>query len=791
VAPEKGRIVEESLPEAYVIACLVHGDGLRALDLIEEFGPLPQYAPHLAAAAGRLLADGQDEAGRQLAARAVELDDQCALAHSVIGRVLTSRNERSAVAAAEAALRRAAELDPHELPARVALVLLYLRQERLLEALPYIEEAVAAAPWDEGAREALKRLRKALEIALKSTPDLSLSPDSHNEDEPPSAVTRQQLADAASRLRRLAADAHHRCAAARPPSLSLCLITRNEAHNLPRVIGSVCGLATEVIVVDTGSTDTTVKIARRLGARVDQFTWIDDFAAARNHSLKLATGEWILVLDADDEMAGESVPALREWLRYAPDVDVVGLYRRYSYPGMSRDSVSVQPRLFRNGRGLHYEGAIHERLVRADGQPAQPAVTLTVTHHHHGIDSREAVFGRHARNLPILLRSLEQDPDDIRTLYYVGTTHFEKEEWDQAVSYLRASIERAGKEIDLVRKTYGCLGFALFKAGKPLDAERVLREGLEWYPYYPDLWFCLGLVLDSLGRLEEAADAHEAALRGRYGPGLNWHDWTTREEKPHIALCELRLSLGDLDAASRHLEAAERFTGPKPQYATIRQAIEQSRAEKAREAQEQARRRARLEQSFSSGDVQAGVGLTELALEAGETERAVELTHAWIQKDPGSTEAWVARGMALLASGSAEEALASFQKAAQMRPDPGAWRGQANAFRALARAVDAERALRHALALDPEDGQTEQQLGELYLAQQRWDEAAGCFQRSLERQDDRWSAWLGLGNALLRVGNLPVAINCYQRAATLSGGNLAVRVALGEARACLSPPAAS
>lgn len=780
----------EALPEAYVFACLVHGDWQRSLDLIEEFGPLPDYAPHLVETAVRLLGEGELDAAVRVALRAVELDPAFALGHSVLGRALLASPVGAApvsggandapAASTEAALRRAAELDPQEVPARVALATLYLQQNRLLEARPYVEQALAAAPWDAEAQEALKRLRKAVEAAAKAGAGARSSVGE-------ATIDRQAFERAASELRRLAAQVHQRCAAVRLPTVSLCLITKNEAENLPRVIGSVQGLATEIIVVDTGSTDDTVKVARRLGARVDFFEWVDDFAAARNQSLKLATGDWILVLDADDEFQRESTVALRQWLSRVPEVNVVGLYRRYPYPGLERDSVSIVPRLWRNGRGLRYEGAIHEKLVTADGQTAPADVTLTVTHCHHGIDGRETLEGRHERNLPILLRTLERSPGDPRILYYVGITHYERAAWSEAVPYLRAAVDALGKEIDLTPKAYGCLGFALLKANRPQEAEAALCEGLESHPLYPGLWFCLGMALDNLGRLEEAAAAHEAALRGRFGPSVNWHDWDCREVKPHVALCDLRLSLGDTEAARRHLEAAEAFTGPKPQYEQIRQAIEQTRKEQELRAQERETEVARLQAEFASGNPEAGIRLVELMLGGGETDRARAVVDAWGEANGCTPEALIARGRVLLVSGATEEALASFVGASEARPGwAEAWRATAAALRAAGRTAEAEEALQHAMSIDVDDEQTLPLLGELYLEQQRWDDAARCFQRSVERQDGLWAHWLGLGKARLHAGNLPAAISCYQRAASLSGGNAAVRMALGEARAYLA-----
>ena len=87
-----------------------------------------------------------------------------------------------------------------------------------------------------------------------------------------------------------------------PMRVSLCMIARNEGATLSRCLSSIAGLADEIIVVDTGSLDNTREIARQLDARVHEFPWVDDFAAARNESLRHATGDWILWLDGDEYM---------------------------------------------------------------------------------------------------------------------------------------------------------------------------------------------------------------------------------------------------------------------------------------------------------------------------------------------------------------------------------------------------------------------------------------------------------------------------------------------------------
>lgn len=89
--------------------------------------------------------------------------------------------------------------------------------------------------------------------------------------------------------------------------ISACYIVKNEAENLARSIDSLQGVADEIVVADTGSTDNTMEVARQLGAAVYSFPWQEDFAAARNFALSKATGDWLILLDADEYLDRKSV----------------------------------------------------------------------------------------------------------------------------------------------------------------------------------------------------------------------------------------------------------------------------------------------------------------------------------------------------------------------------------------------------------------------------------------------------------------------------------------------------
>lgn len=142
-------------------------------------------------------------------------------------------------------------------------------------------------------------------------------------------------------------------------SLSVCLLTRNDESRLTRLLPSVAGIADEVLVADTGSTDRTAAVARSFGARVLSAGWDDDYSQARNHAIDQADGDWILWFNADEELDRTTVPALRGCLA-RPDALAYELrVWDYARPEPSAWSETLQPRLFRNGRGIAYRGRIH------------------------------------------------------------------------------------------------------------------------------------------------------------------------------------------------------------------------------------------------------------------------------------------------------------------------------------------------------------------------------------------------------------------------------------------------
>jgi tetratricopeptide (TPR) repeat protein len=207
------------------------------------------------------------------------------------------------------------------------------------------------------------------------------------------------------------------------PRLSVCLIVKNEEQFLARCLASIKDVATQIVVVDTGSTDRTVEIAKQFGAEVHSFAWNDDFSAARNAALERATGDWVLSLDADEELLPEHKETLR---REMQDAGAMAFRLPIIDKGREDEGCSFVPRLFRNAPGLFFLGRVHEQVfssvqVRAQEWNLKHDLGKT-TLLHHGYQ-KEVVASRNKveRNLRLLELAVKELPNDPNLLMNLGS----------------------------------------------------------------------------------------------------------------------------------------------------------------------------------------------------------------------------------------------------------------------------------------------------------------------------------------------------------------------------------
>jgi len=291
--------------------------------------------------------------------------------------------------------------------------------------------------------------------------------------------------------------------------VSFCTIVKNEQHNLPRCLASIQPYVNEIIVVDTGSEDKTVEVAHQYGAQVQHFTWCDDFAAARNYAITQAGGDWILMLDADEELVVEAED-WRNQLTLAPDILAYWLFLTDIH-----QPITALPtlRLFRNLPELRYAGRYHEQLKYHNQLIKDSAIkTLSgVKILHYGYSNEQLLEKHLTRDIPLLECVRQQEPLSLLLLgtladAYLRTDQLEKAQecWAEAFERLTPNLITGTlpEETVHLRALLFTIGANFLHAHQDYETTLLLcQKSLEWFPNYPPLNHLTGILLRELGFL--------------------------------------------------------------------------------------------------------------------------------------------------------------------------------------------------------------------------------------------------------------------------------------------------
>ncbi len=296
------------------------------------------------------------------------------------------------------------------------------------------------------------------------------------------------------------------------PRLSLCMIVRNEEKNLPSCLDSVRGLADEVIIVDTGSTDATRDIARDRGARVIEIVWENHFSRARNTGLEAARGKWILVLDADETLPETSRQQIRQLIAQ-PANRAFNLVQKNLLDG-GKNHVSVQAvRLFPNHPRVRYEREIHEQVNTSLERQRIPIVDTAIDFIHTGYVEGAVLRGKTERNRAIIHAALEREPDgDPNLRYFYASSFFDAQEFERAAEEYEECARRSAanyKKLEAAAKIKAAQ--AWFLAGK-LERAAALLQRLDPGGMHPLAVELLGEIAAKRGNIEEAVRWQEHLL---------------------------------------------------------------------------------------------------------------------------------------------------------------------------------------------------------------------------------------------------------------------------------------
>lgn len=312
------------------------------------------------------------------------------------------------------------------------------------------------------------------------------------------------------------------------PKISLCVIVKDEERVLPRMLRSVQGVVDEIVVVDTGSTDGSVDVARSFGARVLHEEFADDFSAVRNVALAAATHPWILVLDADEVLVPGSGRILRA---AAADDRLAGAYLRFENDlGGGRTHVCGLMRFFRNDPSIRFEYVIHEQALpsiaayaRANGRRLTQLDQVRVYHDGY-LATRRDERNKDARNERLFRKQVERFPDHTYSWYKFGDflRRFPQRR-DEAVSMLEraeqllvAMPDAVARDLSFPAEVHALLALERDKLGRTDAALDTAIRGRERFGETPNLLYVLGHLFTKTRRWHEAFVAY-ARLRSHDG----------------------------------------------------------------------------------------------------------------------------------------------------------------------------------------------------------------------------------------------------------------------------------
>ena len=276
------------------------------------------------------------------------------------------------------------------------------------------------------------------------------------------------------------------------PTLSLCMIVKNEEKFLPRCLESVKDHVDEIIIVDTGSTDSTVEIAKRYNAKIYYHAWENSFSKARNYSLKYATCDWIIWLDADEEVDKEDAHKLKEVIK-DNDVNVIYLPMFNKPVGGKNISVFNSEKIFKNHIGIYFEGIVHNAL-KYSGLTKKANIKIYHYGYNQGDEQQEKKF---IRTSALLKKQIKDDPENPIPHHYLAISCLDRQRNDECIREALEAIrlfEQQNSNVQSRLVTYYTASVAFYRKKDLANAEAYALKAIGFYADYLDAYCILSSI---------------------------------------------------------------------------------------------------------------------------------------------------------------------------------------------------------------------------------------------------------------------------------------------------------
>ncbi|NLD39113.1 MAG: glycosyltransferase, partial [Desulfatiglans sp.] len=285
-------------------------------------------------------------------------------------------------------------------------------------------------------------------------------------------------------------------------TISVCMIVKDEEKFLENCLKSVKDIADEIIIIDTGSKDKTVEIAKKYTDNIYFHPWKDSFSEARNHYFEYVKGDWIFQIDADEELVKDDIPALLKAVKRS-DIDAIRVQLISTYKKGEDESRHSAERIFRNNGIIHYEGRVHNRLVDFKCPAIHP---IRLMHYGYDLDDAELTEKKHQRRIALLKQDIEEKPDNPLPYHYLGCCYLSKGQNRETLEVSLKAIELAEQQKDknpvYLWSRYNA-AMAWYRLKDFEKAEELSKAAIKINDLHIDSYFILTLVSHDLKKWED------------------------------------------------------------------------------------------------------------------------------------------------------------------------------------------------------------------------------------------------------------------------------------------------
>lgn len=301
------------------------------------------------------------------------------------------------------------------------------------------------------------------------------------------------------------------------------MIVKNEEQNLDVCLRAIRHYVDEIIIVDTGSFDKTKEVALKYTDKIYDFVWCDDFSKARNFSIAKSKNDWVLILDADEEVAEVNRESIEKFLNEKNDY--IGRIRRISVFQDSSDIKKYFERVSRlfNKNYYEYIGNIHEQVVPKNGKQYLSENIDVFVDHIGYMNEIVKTTNKVQRNIEMLLAAIIKDGKDPYLFYQLGKSYFFKKDYDKASKSFESALSlKPDYKYEYVEDLVETYGYSLINSNRFQDAISI-ADFEKYYSNSPDFNFLMGNICRDNGMFENSIEKFLNCIGPREGKieGIN------------------------------------------------------------------------------------------------------------------------------------------------------------------------------------------------------------------------------------------------------------------------------